>query len=113
MAISFDGKPPVIAPGSIILVTGANGYIASHVVDQFLERGYKVRGTVRDATKSSWLQELFDKKYGTGKFEMVVVHDMTVPGAFDEVTKGAASFIRTSTPRIPKLIPSSAQVPPA
>lgn len=88
MALKFDGKPPVIAPGSWILVTGANGFIASHVADELLKIGYKVRGTVRDATRSSWLQELFDKKYGPGKFEMVVVEDMVTPGAFDEATKG-------------------------
>ena len=29
------------------LVTGANGYIASHVVDQLLKQGHHVRGTVR------------------------------------------------------------------
>ena len=88
MAPNFNGKPPVIAPGSWILVTGANGYIASHVADQLLEAGYKVRGTVRDIKKNSWLPELFDQKYGPGKFEMVVVEDMTVPDAFDEATKG-------------------------
>lgn len=99
MTLNFNGKPPVIAPGSWILVTGANGYIASHVVDQFLQIGYKVRGTVRDATKSSCLQELFDKKYGHGKFEMVVVEDMVVPGAFDEVTNG----IRPLSPTISAL----------
>ena len=88
MALSFNGKPPVIASGSWILVTGANGFIAGHVADQFLQIGYKVRGTVRDAIKSRWLLVFFDKKYGPGKFEMVVVEDMVVPGAFDEVTKG-------------------------
>ena len=33
--------------GSRILVTAANGYIASHVVDQLLVLGYAVRGTIR------------------------------------------------------------------
>lgn len=31
----------------IILVTGANGYVGSHVIWQLLEQGYTVRGTVR------------------------------------------------------------------
>ena len=88
MAPNFNGKSPVIAPGSLILVTGVNGYIASHVADQLLEAGYKVRGTSRDSSKTTWMHELFDKKYGPGKFETVVVEDMTVPDAFDEATKG-------------------------
>jgi hypothetical protein len=33
--------------GSRILVTGANGYIASHVVDKLLGLGHMVRGTVQ------------------------------------------------------------------
>ena len=30
-----------------VLVTGASGYIASHIVRLLLEKGYCVRGTVR------------------------------------------------------------------
>ena len=31
----------------IVLVTGAGGYIAAHIIKQLLELGYKVRGTLR------------------------------------------------------------------
>ena len=31
-----------------VLVTGATGYIASHVIHQLLQRGYQVVGTVRN-----------------------------------------------------------------
>ncbi len=31
----------------VVLVTGASGYMATHVVQQLLRAGYKVRGTVR------------------------------------------------------------------
>ncbi len=31
----------------LVLVTGASGYVATHIVQQLLEAGYKVRGTVR------------------------------------------------------------------
>ena len=34
--------------GDLVLVTGANGYLAAHVVQQLLESGYRVRGTVRN-----------------------------------------------------------------
>ncbi|ORY35993.1 NAD(P)-binding protein [Rhizoclosmatium globosum] len=33
---------------SLVLVTGASGYIGNHIVTQFLSKGYRVRGTVRD-----------------------------------------------------------------
>lgn len=41
--------------GSLVVVTGANCNISSHVVDQLLQRGYRVRGIVRDVSKSQWL----------------------------------------------------------
>ena len=88
MPLEFNGKPPVIPPGSTVLVTGANGFIGSHITDQLLQAGYLVRGTSRDIAKTVWMTELFDKKYGKGKFEAFVVEDMVESGAFDEACKG-------------------------
>ena len=88
MAPNVNGKPPVIAPGSLILVTGVNGFIASHVADQLIQAGYRVRGTARDTTKTQWIKELFDRRYGEGRFEAVVMKDMAEDGAFDGVCKG-------------------------
>lgn len=82
------GAPPVLESGSLVLVTGANGYIGSHVADQLIQAGYRVRGTARDASKVAWLKEMFDQKYGPGKFESVVVEDMAKAGAYDEACKG-------------------------
>ncbi|KFY76595.1 hypothetical protein V499_03802 [Pseudogymnoascus sp. VKM F-103] len=78
----------VIPKGSLVLVTGANGLLGSHVAKQFLEYGYKVRGAVRDTTKSSWMLELFQKDYGKDSFELIQVDDLTAKGAFDEAVKG-------------------------
>jgi nucleoside-diphosphate-sugar epimerase len=77
-----------IEKGSTVLVTGANGFIASHIVDQLLQLDYKVRGTVRTEAKGKWVQDFFDNKYGKGKLELVVVPAMEVKGAFDNAVKG-------------------------
>lgn len=74
--------------GSLVLVTGANGYIASHIVDQVLLAGYHVRGTVRDAAKAAWTTEVFNSRHGAGTYSAVVVPDMAVDGAFDDAVKG-------------------------
>ena len=66
---------PVVAPGSKILVSGANGFIAVWLVRLLLEQGFEVRGTVRSKEKSAFLVDMF-QSYGD-KFELVVVEDIT------------------------------------
>ncbi|KAG5641705.1 hypothetical protein DXG03_004409 [Asterophora parasitica] len=78
---------PTITPGDKVLVSGANGFIATWVVRKFLEKGYAVRGTVRSADKSKFLQDSF-KSYGD-KFE---------EGAFDEAVKGVNAIAHTASP---------------
>lgn len=68
--------PAVQAPAKV-LVTGANGYIAAWLVQILLERGYTVRGTVRSENKGKHLKESFKSYVDQGKFELVVVADIT------------------------------------
>ncbi|KAI4219184.1 MAG: hypothetical protein L6R36_008512 [Xanthoria steineri] len=77
-----------IPKGSLVLVTGVNGYIGSHIAEQLLEHGYRVRGTVRDTHKAHYMHALFDGKYGERAFEVQLVKDMATDGAFDEAMKG-------------------------
>ncbi|KAL9074345.1 MAG: hypothetical protein Q9161_002331, partial [Pseudevernia consocians] len=111
MSPNFNGKPPAILPGSTVLVTGANGFIGSHIADQLIQAGYLVRGTSRDTNKTAWMTEMFDKKYGKGKFEAVVVKDMADSGAFDEACKGVSGVahvasVLTFDPDPNKVIPA-------
>lgn len=78
-----------IPKGSTVLVTGVNGYVGSYTADQLLLSGYKVRGTVRDASRTQWVPEHFNKKYGPGKFELVVVPRMNVEGAWGGGNQGS------------------------
>ena len=81
-----------IDKGDLVLITGVSGFIASHTANQFLEAGYRVRGTVRSLEKADWLYKLFDEKYGKGKFEASVVPDMMAEDAFNEAVKGVAGI---------------------
>jgi nucleoside-diphosphate-sugar epimerase len=81
--------------GSLVLVTGANGYIASHVVNQLLQAGFNVRGTVREAEKADWLREYVAEKYEARRLEIAVVPDMGVEGSFDKAVKGENSMLMT------------------
>ncbi|KAH6901040.1 D-lactaldehyde dehydrogenase [Coprinopsis sp. MPI-PUGE-AT-0042] len=87
---------PTVAPGSKVLVTGANDFIAIWVVRRLLEKGYFVRGTVRSEGKGAYLKDYF-KSYGD-KLELVVVPDITQDGAFDEAVKGVDAIEHTASP---------------
>ncbi|KAH8900818.1 NAD(P)-binding protein [Thozetella sp. PMI_491] len=84
--------------GSLVVVSGANGNIASHVVDSLLKHGYKVRGTVRGLDRGKWLVDHFGAKYGSENISLAEVPDMAAPGAFDSSVQGAQGFIHVATP---------------
>ena len=88
---------PAIPKDSLVLVTGVNGYIGSHIADQLLEAGYRVRGTTRSVEKVKGLSALWEKNHGPGKFEVIVVPDMSTAGAFDEAVKGNCNTSVTSS----------------
>lgn len=83
---------PVIPVGSTILVTAANSLIGSHVVDQLLAVGYRVRGTVRTPSKCGWMEPLYTRRHGAGRFEMIQVADFHLPGAWDAAIQGVAGI---------------------
>ena len=85
-----------ISPPAKVLVTGANGYLATWVVKKYLEEGYSVRGTVRSLSKSAFLNDKF-AHYGD-RFELVVVEDITKDGAFDEAVKDIDAIAHTASP---------------
>jgi len=43
--------------GRRVLVTGAYGFLASHLIESLLERGAEVSGLVRDRPAESYLQQ--------------------------------------------------------
>jgi len=49
-----------MAPDQIVLVTGISGLIGSHVANQFLEGGYKVRGTAKVISKVDLIKKALD-----------------------------------------------------
>ncbi|KAH6654837.1 putative aldehyde reductase 2 [Truncatella angustata] len=98
-----------IPAGSWVLVTGASGFLASHVTSQFLKRGFRVRGTVRDVSKSSWLVEGPFKSYAKdGVFELVAVPNLGADGAYDEAIKGVAAILHVAY--VTKIVPDPNEV---
>ncbi|KAK7047142.1 hypothetical protein VNI00_006807 [Paramarasmius palmivorus] len=101
--INVASTMPVVSPTSqsLVLVTGASGYIAAWVARVLLERGHHVRGTVRSESKGKELVEEFTKRvpgYKPGQFDFVIVPDISKPGAFDEAVKGVDAVQHIASP---------------
>jgi nucleoside-diphosphate-sugar epimerase len=77
------------------VVTGASGFVASHIVKQLLEKGYDVRGTVRSLANGAPLLRLADALPGTLQlFEA----DLLKEGSFDAAIEGARFVFHTASP---------------
>lgn len=86
---------PSLPAGSLVLVTAGNGYLGSHIVDQFLAYGYAVRTTVRSLDRSAWMKREFPKRHPGSKLEVVEVADLSKPGCLDMALKGVSAMIHT------------------
>ncbi|KAM6479903.1 hypothetical protein HDV62DRAFT_381942 [Trichoderma sp. SZMC 28011] len=85
--------------GSLILVTGASGYIGAHVTKQLLHRGYKVRGTVRDTGKAEWLStDSFPKEATNGSLELVILNNINDKKQIQQAIQGVAGVVHIATP---------------
>ncbi|CAH2350655.1 NADPH-dependent methylglyoxal reductase Gre2p [[Candida] railenensis] len=54
-----------------VIITGASGFIAQHIVKQLLQKGYKVVGTVRSKGKGEKLKKSFDSISPNFTYEIV------------------------------------------
>ncbi len=80
-----------------ILVTGANGFIAGHIVKQALEAGYKVRGTARSEASGSKLREIYADR--PSQFSLAVVPDISKPESYANAFEGnVTAVIHTASP---------------
>ncbi|KAK2877276.1 putative secondary metabolism biosynthetic enzyme [Arthroderma sp. PD_2] len=89
-----------ITASDLVLVTGANGHVAQHVVSQLLSHpsDVRVRGTVRSSSSAQRMQNIFKSSIISGRLEVVIVPDMTVDGAFDQAIQGATYVAHIASP---------------
>ena len=80
-----------------ICVTGASGFIASHLVKQLLSRGYQVRGTVRDAQNKEKYTHLWSLEGAEAKLELVSANLLN-PAGFASALAGCEYIIHTASP---------------
>ncbi|BGP43877.1 hypothetical protein JCM10449v2_007934 [Rhodotorula kratochvilovae] len=82
----------------LVLVSGASGFVGTAVVLAYLEKGYRVRGTVRSQEKADKWEKKHADKFAPGQVEWAIVKDIAAPGAFDEAIKGVSIVAHTASP---------------
>ena len=79
-----------------VCVTGATGFVASWLVRALLERGVKVRGTVRKIKSADHLGAL----PGAADHLELVEADLNQPGSFEPAVRGCAVVFHTASPYV-------------
>ncbi|KZL87898.1 nad dependent epimerase dehydratase [Colletotrichum incanum] len=83
-----------------VLLTGANGFVAQHILSQLLKAGHSVRAVVRTQSKVDQLSTTF-RAYTSTQLESHIVPDITAPLAFDAALTSSRPFdavIHTASP---------------
>jgi nucleoside-diphosphate-sugar epimerase len=79
-------------PKALVLITGVTGFLTQHVVPATLQAGYRVRGTIRDGSKSGALLERYPSNFETIVIEDIASSDLT------EAMKGVTYVLHTASP---------------
>ncbi|KAJ5414832.1 NAD dependent epimerase/dehydratase [Penicillium cosmopolitanum] len=86
--------------GQHVLLTGANGFVASHILDILIKRGYTITATVRSQAKADDIIKTHPS--WKSHVEFAIVSDFTSKGPFDKIFQGAKKpfdyVIHTASP---------------
>lgn len=82
-----------------VLVTGASGYIAAHVIKEFLNSGYRVVGTVRSESTAAHIR-VTHAAYAGDRLSLMIIPDLVAPGAFNGAVKDVDGVIHIASPFI-------------
>ncbi len=88
-----------------VLVTGASGFIGSHVVREFMKQGYVVRGTVRDSGNPSKVRHLKALPGADGGWLELVEADLESDEGWDRAVDGCRWVQHVASP-FPAITPA-------
>ena len=95
--LTGSGKPK---SSQLILLTGASGFVAAHVLNSLLQHGFKIRGTVRSEATADKVRKTHSHLLNgdASRLTFAIVPDVAATGAFDEAVRGVDGVIHTASP---------------
>lgn len=87
---------------SLVLVTGGSGFIAGHCILQLLDRGYRVRATIRSLAKEGSVREVLARAGMTrGDALEFVAADLTRDDGWADAVAGVDAVLHVASPVLP------------
>lgn len=81
-----------------VLVTGASGFLASHLLLSLIEKGYDVRGTARSSAKEQRLRKSLSRYAGKQIDLEIVSADLSKDEGWDDAMKGVTYVQHVASP---------------
>lgn len=81
-----------------VVVTGASGFIAKHIIADLLRRGFAVRGTIRDPAKSASVARAVEKAGASSAKLSFAVADLNANHGWDAALQGAQFAVHSASP---------------
>lgn len=82
---------------SLVLVTGASGFIAQHTIIRLLDAGYRVRGTVRSLRRADEVRAVIAAHTGGKDLELVEA-DLTSDAGWADAVRGCRYVLHVASP---------------
>lgn len=92
---------------NLVLVTGASGYVAGHCILKLLERGYRVRGTLRSLSRADEVRQWLTRArrgVDPGDALSFVAAELTEKAGWDPAMEGVGYVLHVASP-IPATAP--------
>lgn len=83
-----------------VLLTGADSFLAAHILRILLEQNYNVRATASSLSNALYLR----KHFKSALLTLAIIPNPSKPGAFDDAVKNMEYVIHTATPVFPSPI---------
>lgn len=94
-----------------VLLTGANGYVGSHILSVLLSKGLSVRSVVRSQAKVEQMRADFPN-YTDSQLDFALVPDITAPGAYEKAVLSNPPFdtvIHTASPFLYRVVKDNSE----